>query len=361
MHCNQGAVMQNSDPKLRILSDEPMVASLPLERINDGTMSTEAFFIRSHFPTPTIVESAWSLQVSGAVRTHLRLNFQDIKQFQPHELQVLLECAGNSRSSVTPAVDGLMWDHGGVSTAQWTGVPVRKVLELAGILQDAEEVLFEGMDRGTVDGKSGKTGFAMSLPMDKALHPDTLLAYQMNGALLSPDHGYPLRVIVPGWYGMTSVKWLTRIQVLRKPYKGYHQGDYYVYIKAGDAFDSPKKRVSSMEVKSLISSPRHGESLILGQHVVKGVAWSGDGIVESVEISIDHGETWQPARLKEPEGQYSWRHWQFIWEVHQPGYYLIIARATDGLGRRQPIRAQWNYRGFANNSSHAVPVQVRSH
>lgn len=346
--------------KLTVLSREPLVAGAALASFNGGVVPADEFFVRNHFPIPRPDTSSWTLTVSGEVKTPLSLGYDEMKRLPSKEIEVLLECAGNSRQAIQPSIEGLLWDHGGVSTARWFGVPLRNLLDQAGVLGSAREVLLEGADRGEERGEPGEIGFSMSLPMDKALDPDTLLAWEMNGELLAAEHGFPLRAVVPGWYGMTSVKWLSSIRVLDRPFQGFHQTRYYVFVEEGVENGLPKERVTSMKVKSFITSPSRGQILSVGRHDIRGVAWSGQTPVSRVEISTDDGHSWQPAFLEESESPRSWCRWAFVWEAHRPGYYLLRARATDQEGNIQPAKARWNFRGFANNSIHTVPVQVRA-
>ncbi len=345
--------------ELTVLSRTPLVAGIPLPSLDGGITPTGRHFIRNHFSIPQLDISSWSLVVGGEVEKPLRLSSNELRQLPRKDLVALLECAGNSRASVQPPVEGLLWDHGGVGTATWTGVPLRVILELAGLRDTAREVLLQGADRGEEWGNSGgEMSYAMSLPLEKALHPDTLLAYEMNGEVLFPEHGYPLRLVVPGWYGMTSVKWLVSIQALQRPFEGYHQTVYYVFAKEGVADGSPQERVTSLRVKSLITWPQRGQGLPPGSHAIRGVAWSGHGPVSRVEVTTDNGRTWRPAELEGCLSPYAWQRWKYRWDVDQPGFYLIRARATDGEGNAQPSQAPWNFRGFANNSVHVVPVEI---
>ena len=182
----------------------------------------------------------------------------------------------------------------------------------------------------------------------------------MSGEALSLEHGYPLRAVVPGWYGMTSVKWLTNMKVLGHAFDGFHQTKYYVYVNEGAEDDSSKERVTALQVKSFITWPGRGQLLLACTHQIKGVAWSGQGPVSQVEVSTDNGQTWQYANLADSTSPYAWQQWEFPWEANQPGYFLLRARATDKEGNVQPANFQWNYCGFTNNSIHAVPVEVRS-
>lgn len=350
----------NSSAEQVILNREPLVAGVPLKSLDGGATPVEQFFVRNHFQMPTMDGAGWNLTVDGEVENALSLSYDDLTQMPSKELLVLLECAGNSRASVQPPIEGLLWDHSGVSSALWKGVTVRELLNRAGVKATGSEVLFEGADQGKEYGTSSETKFAMSLPMEKALDDDTILAYEINGETLTPEHGYPLRLVVPGWFGMASVKWLTRISVLDYPFKGYHQSSYYVFLDEGKDDGVPKERVSSMRVKSLITWPGRGEVVEPGVHQIRGVAWSGHGAVDRLEVTTDGGESWQLAELGKLESPYSWRSWQHQWEALEPGHFLIRARATDTEGNIQPVQAKWNFRGFANNSIHAVPVIVQS-
>ena len=206
--------------------------------------------------------------------------------------------------------------------------------------------------------------YVMSIPLEKALVLDSILAYEMNGQRLLPEHGFPIRAIVPGWYGMTSVKWLMGVSSLTKPHGGFHEADYYVYVPEGSTDGAGNgagpKRVTSMAVKSLITWPTRGLTVSAGAHTIRGMAWSGEGPISGVEVSVDNGATWRPARVKKSKSSYAWQKWEFVWEAAQPGHFLVRARATDVNGRIQPDKADWNFRGFANNSIHAVPVTVKS-
>jgi DMSO/TMAO reductase YedYZ molybdopterin-dependent catalytic subunit len=344
---------------LNYLSQEPLVGGLPLPAMASGPTPTPQFFVRNHFPIPTIDAAQWHLTVAGEVDRTLSFTYQDLKGLPSRDLGCLLECAGNSRSTVQPPVEGLLWDHGGVSNANWRGVPVADVLKLAGPGAGALEVLFEGADAGQERGADSRAPYAMSLPLDRAMHPDTLLAYEMNGEPLTPEHGFPLRLVTPGWYGMASVKWLSTIRVINYHFKGFHQSEYYVFQEAGPADGAPAQRVSTMRVKSLITAPVRGQALPLGVNFVRGMAWSGTGPVVRVEVSVDNGRSWSDARLEASISPYSWQQWEYRWEVSEPGYYLLRARATDAQSNTQPDQARWNFRGFANNSIAVAPVQVR--
>ncbi len=348
------------NPELITLSREPLVAGVPLNLLNSPVMSNERFFVRSHFPIPKVDAADWSLAVSGEVENQLTIGYADLKELPRHEVLALLECAGNSRAAVQPPIEGLLWDHGGVGTSGWAGVSLSTILKRAGLRSTAKEVLLEGMDQGEERGTAGKVvEYAMSLPMEKALHPDTILAYEMNATTLPQSHGFPLRAIVPGWFGMTSVKWLKSIRVLDHAFVGFHQTSYYVFVQEGATRDAPPERVTSLRVKSLITNPVRGQYVPPGQRTIEGVAWSGNGPIEKVEVSTDNSQSWHRAEVNPSTSPYAWQQWTYAWDANKPGNYLIRARATDVKGDSQPTQFEWNFRGFANNAIHVVPVIVR--
>ena len=349
--------------QLNILSHNPLVAGADLADLDQEMTPTSRFFVRNHFPTPNLELDSWALKVEGHAGRTVYLDYDYLKNMPSREVDCLLECAGNSRAAIQPPIEGLLWDHGGVGTARWKGVPLREVLERAGSLDLTTDVLLEGADRGTENGMAEEAAYAMSIPLEKALDLDTILAYEMNGQPLLPDHGFPVRAIIPGWYGMTSVKWVQRVSLLTKPHESFHEADYYVYVPEGEidgTNDGAKPaRVTSMAVKSLITWPTRGLTVSAGAHTIRGMAWSGEGPISKVEVSVDNGSSWQPAQVKRSKSPYSWQKWEFVWEAAHPGHFLVRARATDVNGRVQPDKADWNFRGFANNSIHAVPVSVK--
>ena len=349
---------------LSIVSQDPLCASAPLTHLDEWITPVERFFVRNHFSMPELDVSSWGLTLWGEVEKPLMIRYEELAQFPRRDVISLLECAGNSRSVMQPPAEGVSWDHGAVGTAQWTGVSVHTLLEQASLRPSATDVLFEGADFGkerTAPGMLAPTegSYSMSIPLDKVLHPDTLLAFEMNGEPLPKEHGYPVRLLVPGWYGMASVKWLVNIRVLDRPFRGFHENDYYVYVPEGEAGDSLGQRVTSMRVKSLITWPRRGGVVDTGSHLVRGVAWSGAGPIARLDVSVDNGRTWGSATLEESQSPYAWQPWEFQWDVAKPGYYLLRARATDVADNTQPLLAPWNFRGYAVNSIHAVTVTVR--
>jgi len=234
------------------------------------------------------------------------------------------------------------------------------LLEQAGLKDTAVEVVFEGSDDGREeeDGVAFDLNYRRSLPLEQARHPDTLLGYEMNGHVLTSDHGFPLRLVVPRWYGMASVKWLTRINVLDQPFEGFFQKRRYVMINQGPEHSLEREPVTALKVKSLIASPRHGEVIQPGACTIRGFAWSGEGEVKRVEVSTDGGLYWQDAALLGESDPNAWRQWEFMWQTSFPGHFIFMVRATDSTGNTQPHTITWNFRGYANNSIHTIAIEV---
>jgi DMSO/TMAO reductase YedYZ molybdopterin-dependent catalytic subunit len=296
------------------------------------------------------------MPVDGAVDHPFTLSLDDLRSLPATTILATLECAGNNRASFAPLPRGEPWGAGALSTAEWRGVPLRNVLEPARLHSITVELLFEGADQGAVEGSAQALPFARSLPLDKALHPDTLLAYEMNGEPLPPEHGGPVRLLVPGWYGMASVKWLVHIAALEQPFAGFFQAQRYVL----DIENSPGKvPLREMYVKSIITSPVTGEALAQGPLTVSGVAWSGLGAIKSVEVSTEGGGAWHPARMVGLASRYGWQQWEYEWSAGHAGRHVLRARATDEHGNVQPDAALWNRLGYANNSIQPVMVEVQ--
>ena len=269
---------------------------------------------------------------------------------------VTLECAGNGRWRFSPPVEGERWEFGAVSTAEWTGVPLIEVLDRAGLKSSAREVVFRGPDGGNVDGVVEPIRFERSLKLDDARDPGVLLAYAMNGEPLPVQHGYPLRLIVPGWYAVGSVKWLTEIDVIDGTFQGYFQATKYHFEREQDG-ELIREPVTLQRVRALITEPQPQEQLERGNVVIRGVAWSGAAAVARVEVSIDGG-TWQEARLSGDRHRHSWQWWELLVHIEQPGTVVLRARATDLAGRTQPERPEWNRLGYGNNQIYEVPIQI---
>ncbi|HEY1421713.1 MAG TPA: sulfite oxidase [Candidatus Dormibacteraeota bacterium] len=332
---------------LTVLRAEPLNCETRLSALADETIvPTERFYIRSHFPTPAPDAAAWRLTVGGKVAVSLSLSLPEILEMSPHTMPVTLECAGNGRSLLDPKVGGEQWGLGAVGTADWTGVPLAQILEAVGVQPAAREIVFRGAD-----------GFERSLTLDEAGNGLALLAYAMNGEPLNGLHGYPLRLIVPGWYGMASVKWLSEMELIDHPFAGEFQIDKYVFEweRGGKVVRGPVRR---QLVRSVITHPADGEVVEADALAIRGVAWSGSSPIRSVEVSVDDSDWMEAVLLGEPV-PYSWRLWELSAPLDSSVSVTIRARATDMNGNAQPERAEWNRAGYGNNSIQQITVQSR--
>jgi DMSO/TMAO reductase YedYZ molybdopterin-dependent catalytic subunit len=272
-------------------------------------------------------------------------------------LVVTLECAGNGRALLDPPVEGEQWGLGAVSTAEWTGVPLVEVLDRAGIKAGAREVVFRGADDGTLPDQTETIGFERSLKLDDARDSEALLAYAMNGEALPIQHGYPLRVIVPGWYAVTSVKWLTEIEVVDGTFTGHFQTASYFYERERDG-KIVREPVTLQRVRALITEPKPDDEIEPGDLAIRGVAWSGAAPVARVEVSVGD-RPGQDAQLIGERHRHSWQWWELITRIEGRGATTVRARATDLAGRTQPDEPDWNRLGYGNNIVHEVPVRIR--
>jgi DMSO/TMAO reductase YedYZ molybdopterin-dependent catalytic subunit len=278
-----------------------------------------------------------------------------MKALPVRSVTMALECAGNGRKAMSPRPPGTCWDLGAISVVRFTGTPLAGVLESAGILRQGIEVLFRGADAGEVE-EGRRVQFARSLPLDAALAADPLLAWSLNDEPLTLEHGFPLRVVVPGWYGMAAVKWLEQIDVVTEPFEGFFQKEHYVYSEEpGMAEGAPVARI---RVRSLIAQPTTGAQLGPGAQMIEGIAWSGNGPVTRVEVSTDGGGNWEEALLEGSPGRYNARRWSYPWSPTRPGAYRLVSRATDASGNGQPAGQRWNRLGYGNNGPQTVTVQV---
>ncbi len=341
-------LIRSQDP----LNAETSVASL----IGGVAMPTAGFYVRNHFQIPVLDPSSWRLHVGGLVQRPMRLRLRDLLAMPSRTELVTLECAGNGRSFLDPKVDGEQWRLGAVSMAEWTGVPLVDVLERAGIKSAGSEILLRGADAGAVKRRTGTTSFERSLKLDEARESGALLAYAMNGEPLPLRHGFPLRVIVPGWYGVASVKWLTEIEVIDQPFEGFFQTERYVYEWERDG-RVIKEPVSLQRVRALITEPQPGQPIEAGDLAIRGLAWSGAGGIARVDVSVGRGP-WQEARLLGEPTRHSWRRWELIIRVRGSGPTIIRARATDMAGRSQPEQPEWNRLGYGANPIQAVPIRL---
>lgn len=332
---------------LSVLSADPLNAETPWEALREPRTPAGAFFKRNHFPIPDVDISWWALAVEGGSRGALRLSLEELAGLPTCSVEATLECAGNGRTLQEPAPGGTPWTLRAVSTACWTGTPLHAVLDLAGVPPGAAEVLFEA-----ADGRGAPTGpYARSLPLDVAQQPQVLLAREMNGAPLPHEHGAPVRLLVPGWYGMASVKWLRRIAFLDEPFEGFFQAQDYV-LRPRSGRPRPVTRVRP---RALIAQPLDGEAV--GSPVtLTGWAWSGTGPVARVEVRAGDGPVHE-ARLGPDRGAFTWRRWEVALAL-PPGSHEVSCRATDVRGNTQPDRAVWNHGGYENTSPQRIHLHV---
>lgn len=350
------APMHPGPDDLAVVKHAPLNAETPTHALAADVTPSRHVYVRSNFDFPRLDGDAHRLAVGGAVRAPFTITVGELRAMPLRTVTVTMECAGNDRSSMRPPPPGEVWKSGAVSTARWTGVPLSAVLERADVQPEAIEILAEGADAGVRDDAlgTGHTTFARALPVADALLADTLLAVMMNDEPLTPAHGAPVRLIVPRWFGMASVKWVARIEALTEPYGGYFQSRRYVYDGAGG-----REPVTRMRVKSAIVSPADGDVVDERKLRVWGWAWSGEGAITRVEVAIDGGDTWRDARLLPPASPHAWTRWELDWDVPQPGRYVLRSRATDAAGHVQPDEAPWNPLGYGNNAVRTVIVDVR--
>lgn len=342
---------------LIVRMQEPRNLETPLSELFTG--GTEKFFVRSHFAVPKIDPAAFKLAVSGHVEKPLELSLADLKKLGEASREMVLECAGNGRVFLVPQARGLQWGHGGVGSAKWAGVPLGAVLERAGVKRGAGDVVLIGADSGTIADPAtpGAIPFDRGIPLAKAKADETLLVWEMNGEPLTPAHGAPLRAVVGGWYGMASVKWLTRIVVLDREHTGFWQTfDYSRWDRPAGA---PPRLVpvTAIEPKAVIASPLAGTTVPAGQEVkVSGFAWAGERGVAKVEFSSSGGEVWSVVQAYPNPKPFEYVKWEATFKPAAAGPLRLLARATDDAGRTQPDKRDADRRTYMIN--HLVPVEL---
>jgi DMSO/TMAO reductase YedYZ molybdopterin-dependent catalytic subunit len=334
----------------------PLNCETYLAEVVGGVMPNARFYVRNHFQVPNLDPATWRLSIGGLVDRPLRLSLRELTYLPSQTRVVTLECAGNGRSQLDPPAPGEQWRFGAVSTAEWTGVPLVEVLDRAGVKPVAVEVLFRGIDSGKVDGSKEPIHFERSLPISDARGAEVLLAYAMNGEPLPVQHGCPLRVIVPGWYAVASVKWLTAIEVLGQPFHGHYQTEKYVYEVQRDG-ETVREPVTLQRVRSLIIQPEADAKVERGDLAIRGVAWSGAAPIARVDVSLNGGP-WVETRLVGERRRHSWQWWESLLRVDEPGTLEIRARAVDLASRMQPDQPEWNQPGYGNNAIQKIRVHV---
>jgi DMSO/TMAO reductase YedYZ molybdopterin-dependent catalytic subunit len=346
--------------KLIIRSLRPPDFETPVSLLNTFITPNDAFYVRSHLPVPQVDAATWALKVGGEVNSPFALSVDEIRKLPATTVTVTLECAGNGRAFFQPSVAGIQWEKGAVSTARFTGARMADVLKKAGVKTGGSNVEMHAADRplGTMPA------FVRQVPMAKAMHPDTIIAYAMNGEPIPQVHGAPLRAIVPGWEGAYSIKWLNALNVIAKDSDSFWVATGYRYptrrVAPGAAVDAKDMApLVGLVVKSLITTPADGASLPVGKIAVGGFAWAGENDITRVDVSTDNGATWQPARLTGEQTKYTWRRFEFEFQAASAASILILSRATDSRGNVQPAVSQWNPSGYLWNQYDSVRVDVK--
>ena len=331
-------------------------SGMPLEAAREEVTPPGLHYCLIHFDIPALAPPAWRLAVGGLVDRPLQLSLEALRAMPARTVRVTMECAGNGRAQVSPRYPSIPWVEEAVSTADWTGVPLATVLREAGVQPQARKIVFWGADRGIDRGV--EHAFARSLAPADAAHEDVLLAYAMNGAQLPPQHGYPLLLVVPRWYGMASVKWLERIEAAERPFDGVQQAhSYHFRREAGE----PGVPCRHMRVNSLLVPPgipdfyTRARVQAAGRVEIRGRAWSGEAAIARVELAVDGA--WRDAVLHLATSPHAWRSWRAAWDA-VPGEHELACRATDAAGNVQPLEPPWDASGFGNNAVHRITVRV---
>jgi DMSO/TMAO reductase YedYZ molybdopterin-dependent catalytic subunit len=332
---------------------------LPLEALRYDVTPPGLHYVLTHYDIPAVDPDGWRLEIGGAVREPLALSLADLMRRPAVTARVLLECAGNGRARLEPRPVSQPWLMEAVGSAEWTGTPLAPLLDEAGLSAGVVDVAFTGADHGLERGV--EQDYARGLPVSEALRPDVLLVWGMNGAPLPPQHGAPLRLLVPGWYGMAQVKWLTGVEALEEPFTGFQNATAYRVKTTAEETGEPVTRI---QPRALMAPPGWPDFMTrerfvrAGQVELLGRAWSGRAPVTGVEVSTDGGRSWGPADLAaaDPAHPFAWRRWTFPWEA-RPGTWELLARAADAVGG-QPVDQEWNLQGVANNLAQRVPVTV---
>ena len=332
---------------------------MPLEALRYPITPTGLHYLLIHYDIPEVNADTYRLKVAGLVGKPLELTLDEIKKRPPRTMPVTMECAGNGRALFAPRRISQPWLLEAIGNSEWTGTPLRAILQDAGLSSTAVEILFTGLDQG-VEGDQVQF-YQRSITVDEAMRDEVLLVYEMNGEPLPPQHGYPLRLLAPGWYGMASVKWLDRIEAVAEPFQGYQMTRAYHYTRTADG---PGEAVTLIRARALMIPPgipdfmTRNRLVDAGAVTLTGKAWAGRVGVSDVEVSVDGGATWSKAELGESGSAYSWRTWTFLWNA-TPGEQVLLVRAIDAHKNRQPIDQEWNFGGYGNNGVQRVNVSVR--
>ena len=340
-------------------NDRPEDLEMPNAYFDQWITPNDKFFVRQHLPRPEVKADAFRLAVNGLVAKQLDLKIEDLRKLPQHKIAATLECTGNGRGFFRPRLPGIQWLRGAIGNAEWSGPRVSEILKLAGAKMDAAFLESDGADVGVAKTPD----FIRSLPMKKALDPGTLLALDMNGEPIPQIHGFPARLIVPGWDGTSWVKWVIRLTVAADANKGFFMNPGYRYPKFARPPGSPPvpaelEVIEGMRVKSAITKPSEDDKVGLGPLTIGGYAWAGEQKIMRVEVSVDGGAKWKDAGLTPQNLNYAWRLWKLNWTPPHPGYYTILSRATDSAGNVQPLVAEWNPSGYLYNAIDRVGITV---
>lgn len=348
----------------QITRDELRLAArnhgIPLEALRHDITPLGMHYVLVHYDIPAVNEQSWQLQIGGQVRRRVQLSLADIRARPRIVQQITMECAGTGRARLSPRALSQPWLHEAIGNAEWAGTPLAPLLDEAGLLDDAVEIVFTGLDRGLEGGVDQV--YERSLPIAEARREEVVLAYEMNGQPLLPQHGCPLRLLVPGWYGMTSVKWLSRITAVSEPFEGYQQVNVYRWRQHPEEPGEPVERIA---VRSLMIPPGIPEFLTRHRYVQRGAcrlsgrAWSGNGSIVRVELSADGGRSWADTLVSRSVASHAWQAWTYTWHPSGAGDYELCCRATDSAGNTQPLEPVWNLGGYAVNAVQRVPVTVQ--
>jgi DMSO/TMAO reductase YedYZ molybdopterin-dependent catalytic subunit len=336
--------------------------ALPLEGLAYDITPTGMHYKLTHYDVPAVNPDTWELDIRGSVASPRTLKLTQLQARPTRTLAVTLECAGDGRALLAPRPLSQPWLTGAVGTAEWTGTSLAALLDECGLDGSTRDLVFTGLDRGIEGGV--EQVYERSLPVEEAHHPDALLAWDMNGQPLEPQHGFPLRLVIPGWFGMAHVKWLCAITAVTEPFEGYQQSIAYRY---SETRDEPGEPVTLMRVRSLMIPPGIPDFMTRMRVVDRGLvelmgrAWSGRAAIRRVEVSTDGGATWDDAVLEPPSEakRHAWQRWRYTWRVDAIGVHELVTRATDETGTVQPLQQEWTARGMGNNMAHRVQVFVR--
>ena len=331
---------------------------MPLEGLRYDVTPIGMHYLLIHFDIPEAEADTWTLELDGLVRSPRSLTLDQLRSRPTVTVPVTMECAGNGRARLSPRPVSQPWLDEAIGTAEWTGTPLRPILEEAGVEPDAVELVFTGADHGVQEGE--EHDYQRSLSVEEAMREEVLLAWEVNGQPLPPQHGFPLRLVVPGWYGMTSVKWLRRITAVPESFDGLQMRSYR--LRASE--DDPGVPITRMQPRALMVPPGFPDFLTrqriveVGRCELRGRAWSGWAAIGRVEVSTDGGRGWSHATLEPQPSPYAWVAWTFAWDA-TAGEHELLVRAFDAAGNAQPLEQPWNLGGFSNNAVQILRVTVR--